>query len=63
MKALTHQVDVPEPMIGLAKRRTEGLFRQMQYGDMPMRMVLASAYMQGMHDMFDTLDHHDILRR
>jgi hypothetical protein len=56
MESATRNVDVPPPMIDLAKRRTEALFRHMQFGDTPMRMILASAYMQGMTDMIQTFD-------
>ena len=54
---------VPESTITLAKSRTEFLFRHMTYGDSPMRMILASAYIQGMTDMFDTLDARGLVRR
>lgn len=48
--------DLPPEMIDLARRRTEFLFRLMTYGDQPMRMILTSAYMQGMNDMFQVLE-------
>jgi hypothetical protein len=48
--------EVPSAMIDLAQRRTEFLFRLMTYGDIPMRSVLASAYMQGMNDMFQAME-------
>jgi hypothetical protein len=49
-------VDIPAPFIDLAQRRTEFLFHAMTYGDKPMRIVLASAYLQGMNDAVDALD-------
>src|SRR5258708_634648 len=52
----SERVDLPYPFVDLAQRRTEFLFRHMTYGDMPMRMVLASAYVQGMSDAVDALD-------
>lgn len=52
----TKEVEIPQSMIGLAERRTEFLFRHMQYGPNPMKTILASAYMQGMNDMFDVLE-------
>lgn len=51
-----HDIEIPAPMIDLAKRRTEFLFRYIQYGDRPMREILASVYMQGMNDMFDVIE-------
>lgn len=62
-KQTAREVDVPPTAIELAKRRTEFLFRYMTYGDTPMRMILASAYIQGMNDMFDALDNRRMLRK
>jgi hypothetical protein len=56
MAEQARDVEVPAPMIDLAKRRTDFLFRYIQYGDRPMREILASAYMQGMNDMFDVIE-------
>jgi hypothetical protein len=52
-------VDIPAPVIDLAQRRTEFLFHVMTYGDKPMKIVLASAYLQGMNDAVDALDAKD----
>jgi len=52
----SERYDVPEPFIALAQRRTEFLFRHMAYGDMPMRHILASAYLQGMNDCVDAME-------
>jgi hypothetical protein len=52
----SRDVEVPTAMIDVAKRRTEFLFRYMHYGDRPLREILASAYMQGMTDMFDVME-------
>jgi len=49
-------VDIPAPFIDLAQRRTEFLFHVMTYGDKPMKIVLASAYLQGVNDAVDALD-------
>lgn len=47
--------EVPQPFIDLAQRRTEFLYRHIQSGDMPMRHVICSAYLQGMSDCADAL--------
>lgn len=60
---MTVEAEVPASTIELARRRTEFLFRHMQYGDSPLRMILASAYVQGMNDMFDTLEARGLLRK
>lgn len=52
----SERYDVPQPFIDLAQRRTEFLFRHIQFGDMPMRHVIASAYLQGMSDCADALE-------
>jgi hypothetical protein len=52
----SERYDVPQQFIELAQRRTEFLFRHIQYGDMPMRHVIASAYLQGMSDCTDALE-------
>jgi len=51
----SERYDVPQQFIDLATRRTEFLFRHIQFGDMPMRHVIASAYLQGMSDCADAL--------
>lgn len=51
----SERYDVPQEFMDLAHRRTEFLFRHIQYGDMPMRMVITSAYFQGMNDAVDAL--------
>ena len=50
------RVDVPPRFIDLAQRRTEFLFHVMTYGDQPMKLVLASAYLQGLGDAADALE-------
>ncbi len=56
MKTLrSTEVQVPEPMIDLARRRTDFLYRHIQWGS-PMHVILASAYIQGMNDMLDAMD-------
>jgi hypothetical protein len=57
----SRDVEIPAEMIGLAERRTEFLFRHMQYGPNPMKMILASAYIQGMNDMFDALENAGLI--
>ena len=52
----SERVDLPAPFVDLAKRRTEFLFAHMTYGDRPMRLILACAYVQGMNDAVDALD-------
>lgn len=52
----SERYDVPQPFIELAQRRTEFLFRHIQFGDMPMRHVIASAYLQGMSDCADAME-------
>jgi hypothetical protein len=52
----SERYDVPQQFIELAQRRTEFLFRHIQFGDMPMRNVIASAYLQGMSDCADALE-------
>jgi hypothetical protein len=51
------RVDVPQQFIDLAQRRTEFLFHVMTYGSQPMNMVLASAYLQGLGDAADAIEH------
>lgn len=55
----SERVDLPAPFVNLAERRTEFLFNHMTYGDLPVRRVLASAYLQGMSDCVDALDARD----
>lgn len=50
------RIDVPHRFINLAQRRTEFLFHIMTYGDQPVRLVLASAYLQGVGDAADAID-------
>lgn len=52
----SERYDVPQEFMDLAQRRTEYLFRHIQFGDAPMRFVIASAYFQGMNDAVDALD-------
>lgn len=59
----SHNVEVPAPMIDLAERRTEFLFRHIQYSPTPMRTILASAYIQGMNDMFNSLENAKMIRQ
>ena len=59
----TREIEVPKSAVELARKRTEFLFRHMQYGDSPMRMILASAYLQGMNDMFDALEARGLIHR
>ena len=58
----SREVEVPGPMIGLSERRTEFLFRHMQYSSSPMKTIRASAYLQGMNDMFDALENARMIR-
>lgn len=46
----------------LAQRRTEFLFRHLQFGDIPMRHIIASAYLQGMSDVVNTMDTKGLLK-
>lgn len=50
------RIDVPDRFVDLAQRRTEFLFHVMTYGDLPMKLVLASAYLQGLGDAADALE-------
>lgn len=52
----SERYDVPQQFVDLAERRTEFLFRHIQYSNMTMRNVLASAYLQGMSDCADALE-------
>lgn len=52
----SERYDVPEEFMMLAQRRTEFLFRHLQYGDTPLRHIIASAYLQGMSDAVDTMN-------
>lgn len=52
----SERYDVPQQFVELAQRRTEFLFRHIQFGDMSMRHVIASAYLQGMSDCADALE-------
>lgn len=49
-------VDIPAKFMELAQRRTQYLFQVMTWGDKPMRIVLASAYLQGINDAADAMD-------
>lgn len=49
----SERYDVPQQFVELAQRRTEFLFRHIQFGDMPMRHVIASAYLQGISDAIE----------
>jgi hypothetical protein len=60
-KSRSRRINLPEPFVDLAKRRTEFLFDHAMYGDMPMRLLLACAYLQGMSDAAEALDAKDIL--
>ena len=53
------QIDVPQPFIDLAQRRTEFLFHVAQWSDVSMRNVLASAYLQGLGDAADAIENRD----
>lgn len=57
----SERYDVPQQFIELAQRRTEFLFRHMTYGDMPMRHILASAYLQGMNDCVEAMDRRGLI--
>jgi hypothetical protein len=52
----SERYDVPQQFMELAQRRTEYLFRHLQYGDMAMKHVIASAYFQGMNDCVDAME-------
>lgn len=58
----SEQIDVPWAAIELAQKRTAFLFRHLQYGNDPLKMILASAYIQGMNDMFDALDNRGLIQ-
>lgn len=62
MSEQSERVEVPAPMISVAERRTEFLFRHLQYSPSPMKTILASAYIQGMNDMFDAIENAGLLR-
>jgi hypothetical protein len=55
------EIEIPESAIQLARNRTEFLFRHLQYGDTSLRMILVSAYLQGMNDMFDALENRGLI--
>ncbi len=52
----SQRYDVPQQFHELAQRRTEFLFHVMTWGDKSMRIVLASAYLQGLGDAADALE-------
>jgi hypothetical protein len=52
----SERYDVPAPFIDLAQRRTEFLFRHLQFGNTPLHIIISSAYLQGMSDVVDTMD-------
>jgi hypothetical protein len=52
----SERIDVPYRFFDLAQRRTEFLFLHATYGDMPLRRVLACAYMQGLSDAGQALE-------
>jgi hypothetical protein len=54
--ARSERYDVPQPFIELASRRTEFLFRHLQFGNTPLHIIISSAYLQGMSDVVDTMD-------
>ena len=58
----SERYDVPQPFAELAQRRTEFLFRHIQYGDTPMKMIIASAYLQGLSDGVEAMDRRDMLK-
>ncbi|MFZ5713079.1 MAG: hypothetical protein ACOY3N_09585 [Bradyrhizobium sp.] len=58
----SERYDVPQQFVDLAERRTEFLFRHIQYSNMTMRAVLASAYLQGMSDCANALEARDRLK-
>lgn len=51
----SERYDVPQQFIDLASRRTEFLFRHLQFGDTPLHIIISSAYLQGMSDVVDTM--------
>jgi hypothetical protein len=57
----SERYDVPQQFMDLAQRRTEFLFRHITYGDMAMKHVLASAYLQGMNDCVEAMDRRGCL--
>ena len=57
----SERYDVPEQFVDLARRRTEFLFRHIQFGDMPMKYIIASAYLQGMSDYADVMEAKGLL--
>jgi hypothetical protein len=60
-KLIVREIPTPTSAIELAQKRTEFLFRCMAYGDTSMPMILASAYIQGMNDMFDALERRGLI--
>lgn len=52
---LSERVDVPRPIVDLAVRRSSFAAARMMNFDFPLRLALASAYMQGMNDAIDVL--------
>lgn len=51
--------DVPAGMGDLAKRRTEFLLDVAKgFPETPLRALFASAYLQGIEDCFQTIEHH-----
>lgn len=50
-------IDVPRNFIDLAERRTAYLFHVMQFRHQSLRTILASAYLQGIGDGADAIEH------
>lgn len=56
-KPIYEDIDVPNQFMDLATRRTEFLFHVMTHRDKPLRIVLASAYLQGSWDAAQAMEH------
>lgn len=59
----SYDAEVTPGIVTLAERRTEFLFFHMRYGRGNMTNTLASAYLQGMNDMFDALEKRGYLKQ
>ncbi len=52
---LSEPINVPFGVVDLARRRTAFAMDRMTNFDLPLRMALASAYVQGMNDAIEVL--------
>lgn len=50
-------IDVPRNFVDLAERRTDYLFHVMRFGQQSLKLILASAYLQGVNDGATAIEH------